>query len=121
LGDVLRDDNAAAVRARIVVEGANHPTTPEADRILLDKGVRIIPDILANAGGVTGSYFEWTQNIQQFRWPEERFNEELKSRLVTTFAAVASMAKEHNADLRLAAFALALQRVSLAERLRGHL
>jgi glutamate dehydrogenase (NAD(P)+) len=120
LGDVLRADNADGVRARIVAEGANHPTTPEGDQVLRDKGVRILPDVLANGGGVTGSYFEWTQNIQQFRWPEERFNDELRAKMVEAFEAVAAYADEHEVGMRLAAFSLGLERVARAVRLRGY-
>ncbi|MCI3948969.1 MAG: glutamate dehydrogenase A-like [Acidimicrobiales bacterium] len=120
LGDVIRGDNADEVRARIVAEGANHPTTPEGDKVLADKGVRILPDVLANGGGVTGSYFEWTQNIQQFRWKEERFNEELRAKMVEAFDAVADYAEEHRVGMRLAAFSLGLERVARAVRLRGY-
>jgi glutamate dehydrogenase (NAD(P)+) len=120
LGDVLRGDNADEVRARIVAEGANHPTTPEGDKVLADKGVRILPDVLANGGGVTGSYFEWTQNIQQFRWKEERFNDELRAKMVEAYTAVADYAEASGVGMRLAAFALALERVARAVRLRGY-
>jgi glutamate dehydrogenase (NAD(P)+) len=120
LGDVIRGDNADEVRARIVAEGANHPTTPEGDKVLADKGVRILPDVLANGGGVTGSYFEWTQNIQQFRWKEERFNDELRAKMVEAFDAVADYAETHRVGMRLAAFSLGLERVARAVRLRGY-
>ncbi|HUF31835.1 MAG TPA: Glu/Leu/Phe/Val dehydrogenase dimerization domain-containing protein [Acidimicrobiales bacterium] len=121
LGDVLREDNADAVRATMVIEGANHPTTPEADDIMRSRGIKVVPDVLANGGGVTGSYFEWTQNIQQFRWSEERFNTELKTRMVEAFANVTSWAEKHDVGLRTAAFALAIERVARAERLRGYI
>jgi glutamate dehydrogenase (NAD(P)+) len=120
LGDVIRGDNADGVRARIVAEGANHPTTPEGDKVLADKGVRILPDVLVNGGGVTGSYFEWTQNIQQFRWREDRFNEELRMKMVEAFEAVAAYADSHQVGMRLAAFSLGLERVARAVRLRGY-
>src|SRR6185436_10994935 len=81
LGEVITDANAEEIKASIIVEAANNPTTPEADKILGDRGIRVIPDILANAGGVTGSYFEWTQNIQQFTWKEARFNAELEDKM----------------------------------------
>ena len=111
---------SADLLARIVAEGANHPTTPEGDKVLADKGVRILPDVLANGGGVTGSYFEWTQNIQQFRWKEERFNEELRAKMVEAFTAVADYADAHRVGMRLAAFSLGLERVARAVRLRGY-
>jgi glutamate dehydrogenase (NAD(P)+) len=120
LGDVIRGDNADGVRARIVAEGANHPTTPEGDKVLADKGVRILPDVLVNGGGVTGSYFEWTQNIQQFRWREDRFNEELRMKMVEAFEAVAAYAESKDVGMRLAAFSLGLERVARAVRLRGY-
>jgi glutamate dehydrogenase (NAD(P)+) len=120
LGNVIRGDNADEVRARIVAEGANHPTSPEGDKVLADKGIRILPDVLANGGGVTGSYFEWTQNIQQFRWKEERFNEELRAKMVEAYEAVADFADAHGIGMRLAAFSLGLERVARAVRLRGY-
>lgn len=120
LGDVLTGDNADEVRASMVVEAANHPTTPEADKVLADRGVRVIPDVLANGGGVTGSYFEWSQNIQQFRWKESRFNEELHAKMIEAFNAVVTFAEAHDVSLRTAAFALAIERVARAETLRGY-
>jgi glutamate dehydrogenase (NAD(P)+) len=120
LGHVLTEANAARVRASVVVEGANYPTTPAADKILLDRGVVVVPDILANAGGVTGSYFEWTQNIQQFTWKEERFLAELADKLAKAYRDTQAFADEHHADLRQAAFALGIQRVAEACRLRGY-
>ena len=83
LDEQLHQDNADHVRARVVVEAANYPTTPGADKILGDRGIDVVPDILANAGGVTGSYFEWTRNIQQMPWTEARFNEALARLHVT--------------------------------------
>src|SRR5690606_35422747 len=119
IGDVIHARNAGDVRARMVVEGANHPTTPEADEILRSRGVSVVPDILANAGGVTVSYFEWVQNLQRFRWSAERIDDELRKTLSTGFAAVRNVAAEHRTDLRTAAFALAIGRVAEATRLRG--
>ena len=81
LGEVITEDNAERIRAEVVLEAANYPVTPSGDKILGDRGITVIPDILANAGGVTGSYFEWTQNIQQFTWKEERFNAELLDKM----------------------------------------
>ena len=120
LGHVITTDNVDEVQASIVLEGANEPTTPEADDELADRGVVVIPDILANAGGVTGSYFEWTQNIQQFQWTEDRFNEELQDRLSRAYEKTAATADEHGVSLRRGAFALGVQRVASAITLRGH-
>src|SRR5690606_14580559 len=100
IGNVIHARNAGDVRARMVVEGANHPTTPEADDILRSRGVSVVPDILANAGGVTVSYFEWVQNLQRFRWSAERIDDELRKTLSTGFAAVRNVAAEHRTDLR---------------------
>jgi glutamate dehydrogenase (NAD(P)+) len=120
LGDVITDDNAERIRARTVVEAANHPTTTEADKILGDMGVRVIPDILANAGGVTGSYFEWAQNIQQFKWKEERFNQELRDVMVKAFDATIEFAEKRDVSMRRAAFAIGIERVARAARMRGY-
>jgi glutamate dehydrogenase (NAD(P)+) len=114
LGDVLTRDNAARVKAGIVVEGANAPTTPEADAILHERGVTIVPDILANAGGVTVSYFEWAQNIQQFRWELERVNAELERIMRRAYADVSAVAREMRLDPRTAALVLAIRRVGEA-------
>jgi glutamate dehydrogenase (NAD(P)+) len=120
LGEVVHDGNAELVQASVLLEGANHPVTPLADKILGDRGVRVVPDILANGGGVTGSYFEWTQNIQQFTWKESRFNEELRDRLRRAFTATADMAEARGVSLRQAAFAIAIGRVAEAAHLRGY-
>ncbi|MDQ1438829.1 MAG: glutamate dehydrogenase [Acidimicrobiaceae bacterium] len=120
LGEVINEANAERVRASVVVEAANNPTTPEADKIMGDRGIKVVPDVLANAGGVTGSYFEWAQNIQQFRWKEERFNQELEDAMVRAFAATADFADRHGVSLRRAAFAIGIERVARASRLRGY-
>ncbi|MCO8125374.1 glutamate dehydrogenase [Stieleria sp. TO1_6] len=114
LGDVLTKDNANDVRAKIIVEAANAPTTPEADAIFKQRGILVIPDILANAGGVTVSYFEWAQNIQQFRWELDRIRTELTQYMRKAYHSVAEMAQKHDVDLRTAAFVLAIQRVGQA-------
>ena len=114
LGDVLTKDNAEDVRAEVIIEAANGPTTPEADEIFQRRGIVVVPDILANAGGVTVSYFEWAQNIQQFRWELERVNEELEKTMRKAYAAVMEVAQEKHVDLRTAAFVLAIQRVGRA-------
>jgi glutamate dehydrogenase (NAD(P)+) len=120
LGDVITGDNADEIRASLIVEAANHPTTPEGDKVLLDRNIRVIPDVLANGGGVTGSYFEWSQNIQQFRWKESRFNEELHAKMIEAFDAVVAFAEQHDVPLRAAAFAIAIERVARSETLRGY-
>ncbi|CAL0331178.1 unnamed protein product [Lupinus luteus] len=119
LGGVLNKENAADVKAKFIVEGANHPTDPEADEILSNKGVIILPDIYANSGGVTVSYFEWVQNIQGFMWEEEKVNNELKKYMTNAFQDIKKMCKTHNCDLRMGAFTLGLNRVAHATLLRG--
>ncbi|MGI8795985.1 MAG: Glu/Leu/Phe/Val family dehydrogenase [Acidimicrobiia bacterium] len=121
LGEVIRADNADRIKAGIVVEAANYPTTPDADKILNDRGVRVIPDVLANGGGVTGSYFEWTQNIQQFTWKESRFNDELEEKLRDAFESVAGFADYHKCSMRAASYAIGIGRVSKAARMRGYI
>jgi glutamate dehydrogenase (NAD(P)+) len=119
MGGVLNRDNAPKVRARIVLEAANAPMTTCGELELIDKGIYTIPDILANAGGVTVSYFEWVQNIQQFTWEEERVNTELRKIMIASTQQVYAVAKERNISLRTAAFIIAIERVAEAERLRG--
>lgn len=114
LEDAITADNAGDVQARIVVEGANGPTSPEADDILRDRGIVVVPDILANAGGVTASYLEWVQNIQQFRWSEDRVNAELDRTMRDAYRSVRDRAADQSWDLRTAAFALAIERVGRA-------
>jgi len=121
LGEVITDANAGAVRAKVVVEAANYPVTPGGDKILRDLGVTVIPDILANAGGVTGSYFEWTQNIQQFTWKEERFVAELLEKMQGAFRFTQAFADDHRITLRQAAYAIGIKRVADAAKLRGYI
>lgn len=119
LGEVIHGGNAADVRARLVVEGANAPTTPVADEMLFDRGVTVVPDILANAGGVTVSYFEWVQNLQQFRWTAERVDTELTRIMGEAYDNVSRTAAERRITLRTAAFVVAIERVAAAVKLRG--
>ncbi|KAL7108570.1 hypothetical protein ACP275_06G120500 [Erythranthe tilingii] len=119
LGGVLNRENAESVRAKFIIEAANHPTDPDADEILSKKGVVILPDIYANAGGVTVSYFEWVQNIQGFMWEEEKVNHELKRYMTKAFHNIKSMCKSHNCNLRMGAFTLGVNRVARATSLRG--
>jgi glutamate dehydrogenase (NAD(P)+) len=120
LDRVITHENADRIRARVIVEAANHPVTPAADDILQSNGVVIIPDILANAGGVTVSYFEWAQNIQQYRWEEEKVNAELFTVMSKAWRNVHARATVDGLPLRLAAFAVAVEKVERAARLRGY-
>ena len=111
--------NASQVRAKIILEGANGPLTPEADSILAERGIVVIPDILANAGGVVVSYFEWVQDIQSFFWEEDEINERLRRVMVRAFAEVKSLADERHVTLREAATMRGVQRVAEATLVRG--
>jgi len=119
LGGVLTKVNAHEVRARHVVEAANAPTTPEADEIFQQRGIPVLPDIYANAGGVTVSYFEWVQNIQQFTWEADRITAELQRHMTEAYATLAKVARERRVPLRTAAFIVAIGRVGRATVLRG--
>src|ERR1019366_5525534 len=117
--NVLTSQNAHRVRCKILCEGANGPTTPLADLILADRKVFVIPDILANAGGVTVSYFEWVQDRQGFFWNEQLVNERLQEIMDESFDAIVEYARAHKVDNRTAAYMVALDRVAQAIRLRG--
>src|SRR5205085_66795 len=116
---VITAANAQRIQARIVSEAANGPTTPEADEILHSKGITVIPDILANAGGVTVSYFEWVQDIQSFFWGVEEITQKLEVIMNRSFTAVADKAEQCSCDMRLAANMLAIARVAEATQIRG--
>ncbi|HEV2769992.1 MAG TPA: Glu/Leu/Phe/Val dehydrogenase dimerization domain-containing protein [Solirubrobacteraceae bacterium] len=121
LGGMIHAGNADAIRARMVIEGANSPTTPKADEILTDKGVLVIPDALANAGGVIVSYFEWVQNLQHLAWGEREINDRLGTRMRQAFRAVHERSQQTGESLRVASYALAIQRVAEASHDRGYL
>ncbi len=115
----IHGGNAAALKAKAVVEGANGPTTPEADRLLEARGIPVVPDILANAGGVLVSYFEWVQNLQGFFWEEAEVNQRLEQLMIKSYGDVAGLAKERQMPLRQAALTLGIQRVVDAMQIRG--
>ncbi|MBM4466898.1 MAG: Glu/Leu/Phe/Val dehydrogenase [Chloroflexi bacterium] len=119
LENEITQENADSVKARIIAEGANGPTTPEADDILFDKGSFVIPDILANAGGVTVSYFEWVQGLQNFFWSEDEVNKNLEKIMVKAFQDVLAISQRREVNLRIAAYILAIDRVATATLLRG--
>ncbi|MCB9767439.1 MAG: glutamate dehydrogenase [Candidatus Omnitrophica bacterium] len=119
LGGVITKFNADKIKAKVIVEAANSPTTTNADLALEDRGIVVIPDILANSGGVTVSYFEWVQNIQQYRWDLDRVNQELEKTILGAFARVMDRAEKENVSLRVAAYLLALQEVAEAVELRS--
>jgi glutamate dehydrogenase (NAD(P)+) len=121
LGGVINETNCGKINADFIVEGANQPITIVADRELRASGVVIVPDILANSGGVMGSYFEWTQNIQEFSWPLDKFRRELDLRMEKAFGNVHVVSKKYSVDLRTAAMVVAVGRVAQAFELRGSL
>jgi glutamate dehydrogenase (NAD(P)+) len=121
LGGVINESNVGKINADFIIEGANQPLTIAADRELRTQGALIVPDILANSGGVMGSYFEWTQNIQEFSWPIEKFRRELDSRMSLAFNNVYEVSKKYKVDLRTAAFVVSVERVAHAFELRGSL
>jgi glutamate dehydrogenase (NAD(P)+) len=119
LENQITSDNASDIRARIVVEGANGPTTPEAHNTMHENGIFVVPDILANSGGVTGSYFEWVQNRHGFYWTEAEVNQRLEQKMVEAFHAVLKTSLKYKVDLRTAAYIEAIDRVATVTRMRG--
>ena len=119
LEEVITEENAGRIRAKIVAELANGPTTPEADDILFRNGVFVIPDFLCNAGGVTVSYFEWVQNASGYYWEEPDVHEKLDKKMTDAFRAVLQMSKDYSVDMRTAAYMVAIHRVAEAMKLRG--
>jgi glutamate dehydrogenase (NAD(P)+) len=120
LGGMIHEGNADRVRCRVMIEGANSPTTPSADAVLHENGVYVIPDVMANAGGVVVSYFEWVQNLQHFRWEEREVNDKLGTIMRRAYREVSTKAKEEGISLREAAFTVGLDRVVTASKMRGY-
>ena len=121
LGGIITSRNANNIKAKVILELANSPITPGADLILKEKNIEIIPDILANSGGVIVSYFEWVQNLQNYYWTEEEVNRKLKEKILLAYKKVLDESKIHNLDLRTASFTLSISRILEAEKLRGNL
>jgi glutamate dehydrogenase (NAD(P)+) len=119
LENQITGENAAGVRAKIVIEGANGPTTPEAHRLLHERGVFVVPDILANSAGVTASYFEWVQDRYGYFWTEKEVNERLEAKMSEAFTAVLRTSLKYKVDMRIAAYIVAIERVATVTRLRG--
>jgi len=119
LENQINEDIASKLKAKVIVEGANGPTTVEGDRVLDERGIKVVPDILANAGGVIVSYFEWVQNLQHLAWSEEEVNCKLEETMKAAFADVWNKAKESNVSLRMAAYMVAVDRVVKAKKYRG--
>jgi glutamate dehydrogenase (NAD(P)+) len=119
LENQITEEIAPHIKARIVVEGANGPTTVGGDRVLEEKGVVVVPDILANSGGVTVSYFEWVQNLQSFRWEEEEINNRLENIMIKAFNEVWNKAVEAETTLRMGAYMVAVDRIVTASKMRG--
>ena len=119
ISNQITEDNAHDIKADIVVEAANGPTTPEATRILTERGVLLVPDVLASAGGVTVSYFEWVQNNQGYYWSEDEVNEKLREKLIEAFDTIYELAQNRKIDMRLAAYIVGIKRTAEAARYRG--
>ena len=120
LGGVIDAEIAGKLQCELIVEGANGPVTPEGDAVLIERGITVLPDIYANAGGVTVSYFEWAQNIQKMAWDYEEVVAKLEKFMCEAFVELDAARRSHDTDYRTAAFALAIERVKLASDLRGY-
>jgi glutamate dehydrogenase (NAD(P)+) len=121
LGGMIHAENADSIRARLIIEGANSPTTPSADEILSDKGIQVVPDVLANAGGVVVSYFEWVQNLQHFSWSEREVNDKLEAIMRRAFREVSARATRDQVPMRVASYELGVERVLQAAKDRGYI
>ncbi|MBN4050801.1 MAG: glutamate dehydrogenase [Alkaliphilus sp.] len=119
LENQITSKNANDIKAKIVSEGANGPTTPEADKIMFDKGIVVIPDILANAGGVTVSYFEWVQNLMRYSWAFDEVQEKQEKLMVKAFKEIWELKEEHNVNMRTAGYMISIKRIATAMKLRG--
>ena len=119
LGGVIHKMNVDELNCKVVVEAANGPVTPTADKKLFEKNIHVVPDILTNAGGVTVSYFEWVQNLQQLQWDESEVNEIFDKKMVSAFEEVSILMEQRKTSMRMAAFAVAIDRVAQAYALRG--
>jgi glutamate dehydrogenase (NAD(P)+) len=119
LEQVITGENAGRVQAKMICEGANGPTTPAADEILEDRGILVLPDVLANAGGVVVSYFEWVQGLQEYFWKEYEVNAKLNDIVVRAFKETWSTRERFSTSMRMAAYGLAVQRVAEATTIRG--
>ncbi len=117
--DVITDQNASRIKAKLIVEGANGPTAANADDIIMEKGIHVVPDILANAGGVTVSYFEWVQNRLGYKWTAERINRRMDRIMKLSFSHVFKIAMEYNVSLRIAAYMVAIDKIASAYKFRG--
>src|SRR5204863_4459828 len=120
LGGMIHADNADRLSCKMIIEGANSPTTPKADEILDDKGIYVIPDVMANAGGVVVSYFEWVQNLQHFRCDEREVNDKLGTIMRRAYREVSGRSREYGVSLRVAAYETGIERVLEAARTRGY-
>jgi glutamate dehydrogenase (NAD(P)+) len=121
LGGMIHKQNADSLNCKLLVEGANSPTTPSADDILADKGITVVPDVMANAGGVIVSYFEWVQNLQHFRWEEDEVNERLRKIMRRAYSEVKEKAEDKDLPMRPAAYELGIERVLEAAMIRGYI